>query len=110
MCALLNSYVANYIIRLRVNTHVTVSLVSRLPVPVVQPGASALRAARAVCARRSTRGPAPVEQMDEYVEIQTIAAHLYRLSPAHFEHVLSRFPLVPGELRQTVLRRFIDFH
>ena len=37
LCALLNSYVANYLIRLRVNTHVTVSLVSRLPVPVVQP-------------------------------------------------------------------------
>jgi hypothetical protein len=109
LCALLNSYVANYIIRLRVNTHVTVSLVSRLPVPVVQPGHPLLtRLAR--CAEALERGPAPVEQMDEYVEIQTIAAHLYRLSPAHFEHVLSRFPLVPGELRQKVLRRFIDFH
>ena len=38
LCALLNSYVANYLIRLRVNTHVTVSLVSRLPVPLVPPG------------------------------------------------------------------------
>ena len=36
LCALLNSFVANYLIRLRVNTHVTMSLVSRLPVPVVR--------------------------------------------------------------------------
>ena len=38
LCALLNSFVANYLIRLRVNTHVTVALVSRLPVPVVRVG------------------------------------------------------------------------
>jgi len=30
LCALLNSYVANYLIRLRVNTHVTATLMSRL--------------------------------------------------------------------------------
>ena len=33
LCALLNSFVANYLVRLRVNTHVTVALVSRLPCP-----------------------------------------------------------------------------
>ncbi|HET9358113.1 MAG TPA: N-6 DNA methylase, partial [Vicinamibacterales bacterium] len=38
LCALLNSYVANYLVRFRVNTHVTVSLVSRLPVPIVRRG------------------------------------------------------------------------
>lgn len=109
LCALLNSYVANYMIRLRVNTHVTVSLVSRLPVPVVPP-AHPLFTRLAQCTDGLTCGIAPVEEMDEYVEIQAIAAHLYRLSAAHFEHVLSTFPLVPGELRQRVLRRFIDFY
>jgi hypothetical protein len=38
LCALLNSFVANYLIRMRVNTHVTVALVSRLPVPLVRSG------------------------------------------------------------------------
>ncbi len=109
LCALLNSYVANYIIRLRVNTHVTVSLVSRLPVPIVLPQ-HPLFARLARCSEALASGASPVEEMDEYVEIQAIAAHLYRLSRAHFEHVLSTFPLVPGELRERVLQRFIDFH
>jgi hypothetical protein len=108
LCALLNSYVANYIIRLRVNTHVTVSLVSRLPVPVVTP-AHPLFARLARCAEALISGTSLIEEMDEYVELQAIAAHLYRLSPGHFEHVLSTFPLVPSELRARVLQRFIDF-
>ena len=35
LCALLNSYVANYLVRRRVTTHVTASIISRLPVPLV---------------------------------------------------------------------------
>jgi hypothetical protein len=38
LCALLNSFVANYLMRLRVNTHVSAALISRLPVPVVRAG------------------------------------------------------------------------
>jgi hypothetical protein len=108
LCALLNSYVANYLVRLRVNTHVTVSLVSRLPVPVLEAG-HPLFARVAACADALVQGQEPTEEMDEYTEIQAIAALLYRLTPAQFEHVLSRFPLVPGEVRQRALLRFINF-
>src|SRR4029079_3919391 len=38
LCALLNSFVANYLVRLRVTTHVTVALVSKLFVPVIREG------------------------------------------------------------------------
>ena len=107
LCALLNSYVANYLIRLRVNTHVTVSLVSRLRVPVVQPAHPAY-GRLAACAAALAAGTEPAEEMAEYGEIQAIAAHLYGLSRAHFEHVLSTFPLVPTEVRQRALQRFID--
>ena len=34
LCALLNSYVANYLVRRWVTTHVTATVMSRLPVPV----------------------------------------------------------------------------
>ena len=108
LCALLNSYVANYLIRLRVNMHVTVSLVSRLPVPVVAPGHS-LFARLAECAEALSIGARPAEEVEEYAEIQAIAALLYRLSPTQFEHVLGTFPLVPRELRERVFQRFIDF-
>ena len=46
LCGLLNSFVANYLIRLRVNTHVTVALVSRLPAPVVPSTSPAFETAR----------------------------------------------------------------
>src|SRR4029434_8992773 len=65
LCALTNSYVANYLIRLRVNTHVTVSLVSRLPVPLVAHG-HPLFARLARGAEALSSGAAPVEEMDEY--------------------------------------------
>src|ERR671924_3123 len=38
LCALLNSFVANYLVRLRVNTHVTAAIMSKLHVPVVADG------------------------------------------------------------------------
>jgi hypothetical protein len=108
LCALLNSYVANFLVRLRVNTHVTVSLVSRLPVPVVRP-AHPFFARLAACAEALALGTRPAEEMDEYAEIQAIAAHLYGLNRVHFEHVLSTFPLVPSEVRQRALDRFNNF-
>ena len=58
LCALLNSFVANYLVRLRVNTHVTASLVSRLPVPVVAPDDPAF-ARLASLAKLLARGAAP---------------------------------------------------
>ena len=108
LCALLNSYVANYLIRLRVNTHVTVSLVSRLPVPVVPPG-HPLFTRLARCSESLALSATVAEDMEEYAEIQAITAHLYGLGPSQFEHVLSTFPLVPKETRERALRRFVDF-
>jgi len=107
LCALLNSYVANYLVRLRVNTHVTVALVSRLPVPVVRPG-HPLFARLEVLVAALTRGSGPIEGMPEHAEIQAIAARLYGLTPSQFEHVLSTFPLVPTLTRQAALDRFND--
>src|SRR4030095_13701152 len=78
LCGLLNSYVANYLVRFRVNTHVTVSLVSRLPVPVVQPP-HPLATRLAACAEALALGTEPAEDMEEYAEVQAIAAHLYGL-------------------------------
>jgi hypothetical protein len=109
LCALLNSYVANYLIRLRVNTHVTVSLVSRLPVPTV-PAGHPLFTRLAECSEAISIGSRPAEEMDEYGEIQAVAARLYRLSATQFEHVLGTFPLVPREVRERVFQKFIDFH
>ena len=106
LCALLNSYVANYLIRLRVNTHVTVALVSRLPVPIVRQGEGAYEQLSAL-AQALSRGRASVEDMEEYAELQALAAKLYGLAPTDFEHVLSTFPLVPSATKRRALERLL---
>ena len=109
LCALLNSLVANYLIRLRVNMHVTVSLVSRLPVPVID-ARHATFPRLAYLSRTLAKGEAPVESMSEYAELQALAARLYGLDEAEFEHILGTFPLIAPEIKENALRRFRDSH
>jgi hypothetical protein len=109
LCALMNSYAANYLIRMRVNTHVTVSLVSRLPVPAVRRSDPAF-ARLASLARQLARSPRAPEETDEHAELQALAAALYRLDPADFEHVLSTFPLIPAAIKSAALRRLVRLH
>lgn len=105
LCALLNGFIANYLIRLRVNTHVTVALVSRLPVPVVRRREPAF-ARLAALSRALTDGRGPVEQMPQYAELQALVARLYGLTDTDFEHVLATFPLIPAEVRAKALLEF----
>lgn len=109
LCGLLNSYVANYLVRFRVNTHVTVSLVSRLPVPLVDPGHPWFERMAALV-RTLLNGRSPAEETDEYAQLQALVARLYGLTAADFEHVLSTFPLVPGKVRSRALSCFNDRH
>jgi len=105
LCALLNSFVANYLVRMRVNTHVTVALVSKLFVPVIRDGHPLFEALRSR-AERLTRAPVPVQDATEYAELQALVAHAYGLRREEFEHVLSTFPLIPTDVRKASLREF----
>jgi hypothetical protein len=107
LCALLNSFVANYLIRLRVNTHVTVALVSRLPVPLVRVGHPFFNRLNAL-SEALARSTSLVEDMEEYAELQAICAHLYGLKHQDFEHILGTFPLIPVAVRGAALAAFKD--
>jgi len=107
LCALLNSFVANYLVRLRVNTHVTIAITSRLPVPVLagdEPAALRL----ATLARSLSEAADGVEAMLEYTELQALVAAVYGLSREDFEHVLGTFPLIPAGVRRAALAAFND--
>jgi hypothetical protein len=105
LCGLLNSFVANYLIRMRVSTHVTATLMSRLPVPYLDADHPLFdKLARLTTALE--RGTRPAEEMPQYAELQALAAHLYGLSPGEFEHVLGTFPLIPSSVRDAALREF----
>jgi hypothetical protein len=106
LCGLLNSFVANYLIRLRVNTHVTVSLVSRLPVPIVRPGEPHYDELLSLARRLSYAR----EPMPEYAMLQAMVARLYRCTVEEFEHVLSTFPLVATVTKSTALAKFKSLH
>ena len=109
LCSLLNSLVANYLVRMRVNTHVTVSLVSRLPVPMLRhPDETFLRLA--ALSRALRNGAVAAEQMPEYPELQALVARLYGLTTENFAHVLGTFPLLAPDMKSTALSLFNALH
>jgi hypothetical protein len=105
LCALLNSFVANYLIRLRVNTHVTVALVARLPMPVLTPRHRAF-ARMASRARALAHAGGRIDDMPEYAETQALAAHAYGVSEDDLRHILDTFPLISTHAKYRTMREF----
>ncbi|HEY7191668.1 MAG TPA: N-6 DNA methylase [Vicinamibacterales bacterium] len=105
LCALLNSFVANYLVRMRVNTHVTVALVSKLFVPLVREGHPLFEALRSR-SEQLTRASMPVEEASEYAELQALAACAYGLTREEFSHIVSTFPLIPESVRDATMEAF----
>ena len=101
LCGLFNSLVVNYLVRIWVATHVTTSIVERLPIPGEdQAGPSFREIARWAHAlsRRDDSGL--------WSALNARVAELYDLNEEQFAHVLSSFPLVPREDRDDALRVF----
>jgi hypothetical protein len=102
LCAMLNSFVANYLVRQVMTTHLGSATVESLRVPkpprdsAVFTGIVALT--RALGRSASARGQA---------RLQGLAARCYGLTGADFEHVLSTFPLVAAPERAGALEEFL---
>jgi hypothetical protein len=97
LCCLLNSFVANCLVRMWVTTHLGTATVERLPVP--RPPATSWIAGRLRDLGRDLlriggRHPAA------YAEVQGLVALLYGLSSAEFGLVLESFPLVELGIRE----------
>ena len=102
LAAILNSFVANYLVRLRVTTHVTVAIVERLPVPVAARDSPRF-AELAGLAREAGMG---TTDPDGRARLQALAARLYGLTRHELAHVLSTFPLVAAEEREATIAAF----
>lgn len=102
LCGVFNSFVVNYLVRLRVTTHVTTAMVERLPIPRRDDGPRAFREIAAL-SRRLARRPDPAAS----ARLQALVAALYRLSAAEFEHILGTFPLIPRQERDAALRGYL---
>jgi hypothetical protein len=103
LCGLFNSFVVNYLVRLRVSTHVTTATVEQLPIPAASsaPGAfSEIAALARVLARRDDDAA--------FARLNARVAILYQLTAAELEHVLGTFPLIAIGVRRETLRLFIE--
>jgi hypothetical protein len=102
LCGLLNSYVANYLVRLQVGTHVTASLMARLQVP--KPARSDPSFAAVISSAHTLReSPADLAASGR---LQAWAARLYGLDASDLAHVLAGFPLVSEAERSAALDAF----
>jgi len=103
LCGMLNSFVANYLARLWVTTHLGTTTVERLPMP--RPGENSAEYGHIVeLADRLRQRDAAWNA--SYVDLQAAAARLYGLSADDLRLVLDSFPLVDIAIRRTVQSAF----
>ena len=105
LLGLLNSLVANFLVRLQVTTHVTTALMSRLPVPRPLATSSDFERLAALSQRLARIGI--TDDSPDYAELNAIAARLYGLTTDHYAHILESFPLLPQSLRTACLSAYV---
>lgn len=103
LCGMFNSFVANYLVRLRVSTHVTVAVIDRLPLPRPSRDDQAFTSMVAL-ARKLSAEPSDLQAAAQH---QALAARIYGLTAAEFTHVLSTFPLVDRKARDSAMAAFV---
>jgi hypothetical protein len=101
LCGLFNSFVLNFLVRLRVTTHVTTAIVERLPIPPLDQAEPRFREICAL-ARLLAKRPSPRASAC----LNACVARLYGFTAAEYEHVLGTFPLVPREEREQCFQEF----
>ena len=99
LLGLMNSFVANYLVRLNVTTHVTTAMMARLPVPRPLENSAAF-AQLVVLSQALAEGDAAVGR-EEYARLNAIVANLYGLTVAEYQYVTDTFPLIDEQIRSS---------
>ncbi len=101
LCAMLNSFVANYLVRQIMTTHLGSTTVEALRVPRPRHDSAVFEEIVELShrLRREYSGGA-------YARLQALAARCYGLSEREFEHVLAPFR---SSIRATASRRSMNF-
>lgn len=104
LLGLLNSLVANYLVRRWVSAHVTTAVMARLPVPVPD-RRSAVR--KEIVRLTRTLEEAGIDgAVEEYAALNAHVAHLYGLDAERYAHIVSTFPLIAPSIRAAALAAF----
>jgi hypothetical protein len=102
LCGMFNSFIANYLVRTLVGTHVTVSIIERLPIPKPSKDSVLFREVVALSAHLG-RDPADAAAA---ARLQARAAQLYGVTAPEFQHVLDSFPLIAAADRAAAMEQF----
>jgi N-6 DNA Methylase/Eco57I restriction-modification methylase len=102
LCGILNSYVADYLVRMRVGTHVSAAIVARLPVP--RPDR---RDPLFVVVADAARLLAAGWNGGTFARLNAAAARLYGLTVPEFSHVVATFPLADPHERALAVAEFL---
>ena len=104
LCAMFNSFVANYLVRSRVGTHVTTAIIERLPVP--KPSCESAEFKEVVfLSKQIMTAPSAAHLC---ARLQALAAKLYGLEQQHFRHIVDTFPLITYADRHGAITAFCD--
>ena len=103
LCGVLNSFVANYLVRQHMSTHVTVTIVEQLRVP--KPSRQSYLFRQIVRLSRRLSAPAGGGSAGR-ARLQALVALLFRLTDHEFGHILGTFPLVDEAEKRAALREF----
>ena len=103
LCGIFNSFVANYLVRCRINTHVGVNVIMRLPVPKLACHSAVFRTIA-----RLAQSLAAGYTDEDSASLQAHVARLYELTTQQFAHVLDTFPLVDRAARGAAAAAFCD--
>ena len=101
LCGLLNSLVVNFLVRLRVSTHVTTAIVERLPMPVEADFAGMAEDVVDAATRLSD-----LHDTDAFAHLNALVAMAYGLRLDELDHVLDSFPLIARDERMAVRNAF----
>jgi hypothetical protein len=101
LCGVFNSFVANYLVRLRGGTHVPASVIHQLPVPCPSRQSPSFISIAAL-----SRAAARTPSADVRAELHARVTHAYGLREDDLLHVLATFPLVPQAERTAALVAF----
>jgi hypothetical protein len=104
LCGILNSFVANYLVRLCVTTHVTAATMQRLRVPCLGPEDALFTEIASLAIGLSKRDEIKASTQ---AQLQSAVARAYELNEQEFAHVLGTFPLVDVADREAALRKFV---
>ena len=104
LLGLLNSFVANFLVRARVTTHVTTGLMARLPVP--RPVAQSSLFDELVELSQEIAAIGVGQAATQYARLNAVAARAYGLDGAQFAYVIDTFPLIDSGVRARAREEF----